>query len=210
MNLLNKKLLKKHKNLIDIKNITVNGFALDTIVETTKNQKSDLVVMGIKNSGKVGEMVFGSVASDAAGKISCPLLIIPDGISFTIPKKIVFAYDNNPISIASLNFLKDITSIFKSELYILNIIDLKSKIKDGAISKIEEQFAGLKHKLYVVENDLGDIVDEINKFSDKKSIDLVVMVARKHSFLNKLFHERKTKKMAFHTQIPLLVLNDKN
>jgi nucleotide-binding universal stress UspA family protein len=101
--------------------------------------------------------------------------------------------------------------LFKSHIFIFNVV--KSELQ--AVSSISKAVDGMKlahalenaeHSFHYSENE--DILEGINKFVLEKKIDMVVMIPHKHSPLHNLFHESETKKMAFHTRIPLLTLNE--
>ena len=202
---------KKYGNKIEINYLAQMGFTVDVLEEVVKTHKIDLMVMGIKGAGKISEIVIGSRASDVTGRVNCPVLIIPEKASFKKLKKIVFASDNEKISdTANFKVLKELTYIFKSKLILLNVRDPSKLISSEKrkISQIEKCFKGIKHSVNFITNKYDDVVAGINDFVKDKDADMVAMISRKHSLLCRIFNERKTKKMAFHTHVPLLSLND--
>jgi K+-sensing histidine kinase KdpD len=52
----------------------------------------------------------------------------------------------------------------------------------------------------------GDIIQSINHYVEENHGDLLVMAKHNRSFFDRLFHRSLSKKMAYHTKIPLLVL----
>ncbi len=74
--------------------------------------------------------------------------------------------------------------------------------------KTSTDLAGDKYNYFfnIIEKD--DIEEGINKFLRKHPTDLLVMVARKRNFINKIFDPSHTKKMTGLTKIPLLVLHE--
>jgi len=211
LNSITKNLKKKYSNTVEISYLTQMGFVADTFETMIEAKKADLLVMGIKAAGKVSEIVIGSTASDMAGRVKCPVLIVPEKASFTKLKKIVFANDNEKISnTANLKILLELASIFKSKLFLLNVRDpdkLISSEKKKA-SEIEKYFKGIEHSIDFVNNKYDDVVAGINEFVKDNNTDMVAMISRKHSLLNRIFTETNTKKMAFHTNVPLLSLHD--
>lgn len=202
-------LYNKYGSKIEVSSLVQAGFIVDAVEELLGSKKIDLVVMGIKGAGKVSEIVIGSSSSDMAGKIKCPVLIIPEKSVFKKSKKIVFATDGEKLSSKSkLKVLLEMAFTFKSKIMLLNVLD-KASVAKRSRYKMENNFKDTSHSTHIIENKFDDIVTDINYFVKEKSADMIVMVARKHSLLNRMFNERKTKKMAFHTHIPLLVLNDK-
>ena len=51
-----------------------------------------------------------------------------------------------------------------------------------------------------------NVVDGVNECIDKFGSDLVALIPQKHSFFERLISEPSTKKMAFHTHVPLLTI----
>jgi K+-sensing histidine kinase KdpD len=60
--------------------------------------------------------------------------------------------------------------------------------------------------LHFIELEKGDVVQSINQYVEEKEVDLLVMAKHNRNFFDRLFHKSLSKKMAFHTKIPLLVL----
>jgi hypothetical protein len=48
----------------------------------------------------------------------------------------------------------------------------------------------------------------INLFSEKNHIDLIITMPKKHGFFDSLFKKSHTKKLAFHSHLPLMVMHD--
>jgi hypothetical protein len=46
------------------------------------------------------------------------------------------------------------------------------------------------------------------RFADREDIQLVITLPQKYGFFESLFHRSVTKKLAFHTHLPLLLLNE--
>jgi nucleotide-binding universal stress UspA family protein len=204
-------LRKKHGNKLEIDQLVQMGFVADTFKQVIKVKKIDLLVMGIKGTGKISEIVVGSTASDTAGRVECPVLIIPEKASFKKAKKILFASDNEKIEDTSnLKILREMVYIFKSKIFLLNIRNPDKLISSEKkkIFEVEKYFKGIEHSLDFVNNKYDDVVTGINEFAKEKDVDMITVISRKHTLLNRLFNETTTKKMAFHTNIPLLALHE--
>ena len=98
--------------------------------------------------------------------------------------------------------------MFNAKLYIINVEKEVEDIEvDKAIQmmKIENAFDDIEHSHHLpVDNDL---IHGINEFVADKEIDMIAMIPHKHNLLSRMFKESNTKKMAFHTSIPLLTLH---
>ncbi len=122
----------------------------------------------------------------------------------------LFACDYEEISESkALRQLIRFIELFNARLMIFNVVDPAKKTtfaKAVAGVKLETVFENIDHSLYFPEND--DLVYAINDFVDKHNIDVLVMIPKKHNLFANLFQQRSTKKMAFHTHVPLLTIHD--
>ena len=50
------------------------------------------------------------------------------------------------------------------------------------------------------------VLDGINSYVETKEIDVIISVPRKHSFLSQLFKTSHTKKLAYHSTVPILAI----
>lgn len=66
----------------------------------------------------------------------------------------------------------------------------------------------LKPEFHYIENQ--DIVTGLIEFSDQHQIDLIVAVPKQRGFLERLFHESASKKLAVKATKPLLLLHKNN
>ncbi len=101
--------------------------------------------------------------------------------------------------------------MFKSELLVVNVLNkdqsLPSEKNAVAGIRTEHKLEGIRHSYHFVQNE--DTINGLNRFVTLKKADMMVIIPRKHNFLDKMIHESNTKKMAFHTKLPLLVLHEK-
>ena len=72
--------------------------------------------------------------------------------------------------------------------------------------EIELYFSKLPHQFHLINND--SINAGVNKFVDEIEADMLCMIRRKRNFLAELFHTSITRKEAFHSHVPLLILQD--
>lgn len=201
-------LKSKHGENLQIEIVCESGFAVDEIQVYQEANENDLIVMGMKKVGQFTERVIGSITATLMYKSLCPILSIPEGQIFKPFKNIVLASDfkdDNPplIYLTLVNFVE----IFGAHLHLLNVS--KNALEMIEASHIEDRFENtfknLTHTAHYIKND--DITEGINHFITSKEMDLVMMIPKKHSFWENLFHEPHTKKIAFHANIPVMALS---
>jgi nucleotide-binding universal stress UspA family protein len=64
------------------------------------------------------------------------------------------------------------------------------------------------HPNYHIQGGVHDVEQAIQNFIESNDIDWVVMIPRKHSFFQGLFHRSHTRAVANHTSIPIMALPD--
>ncbi len=185
---------------------TTEGLAVDEIIAIEKSQELCLIIMGMKTREAMNEFVFGSVATDVIRKTQVPVIIVPDKFQFGEIRKIVFASDNNAEMEIRAAF-RDIMETFHAKVFILHIVKENKLVEaDHGVSGIKtvKQLENVEH-VHDFLND-NDLIHGITEFIDHHEIDMVVMVPHKHNLLSRLFRESQTKRMAFHTHVPLLAM----
>jgi nucleotide-binding universal stress UspA family protein len=203
-------LVSKHGRHLDVDLICQNGLAADIITEFARSNKADLVVVGTHGAGYLEEKLLGSVTWELIK--SCPgaVLSIPSKVKFKSIKNIVLATDYGQLkSATALDPLKDLASMFKSHIYILNVIaegnglPTTSQAVQGI--KLEHVLEAHNHSFHSAAN--KDVVNGINEFVAIRRINMTVMLPRRHSFVQSIFKKSNSKAMAFHTETPLLTIH---
>jgi nucleotide-binding universal stress UspA family protein len=192
---------------VEVKYIAKMGMAVDEIREEEKNM--DLIIMGMKGASKLSEALIGSTTTKVLRKVKKPVLIIPEKANYKKPEKIVFASDLDPrIDEHSLDTLKDFTKHFGSKILVVNVKSKKYKFtSEQELEKtIEGKLSNMEHLYYFPEKE--DLVEGINEFVKDHNADMLAIIPHRYNFFERIFHASVSKKMAFHTDVPLLALPD--
>lgn len=190
---------------------TVPGVPDEEIMQYGEKEKVDFIVTGNQGAGYLEERILGSTASLLIRKSKIPLFVIDKKVKFKEPKNIVLAVDFSETDNKTvLKPLKELAKFFKSHVQVLNVF--RESQARPTLNEIAESFRlihALKyihHSFFYREN--TDVIAGINDFVVKHDIDLVVMIARDHSAISRMFNEPHTKAMAFHSKVPLLTLHE--
>ena len=207
---LEKKFAKQLLGKIKIEHVVNAGFVTDEILTVAKEKKVDLIVMGVTGAGKVAETLLGSNTTALINKTQIPILVIPNNARYKKITKFVLAYDyEGEIDEKVMKKIKIFVQLFKAKILVLDVVNpIAVHTSETSTERIaiENELSGIKHTLYFPEAD--DIEHEINSFVATYKADWLIMMPHKNTFFANLFHKRNTKKMAFHTHIPLLSLRD--
>lgn len=187
---------------------TAAGFPVEEIDRITKETGADLIVMGIHEMGAMQEWLIGSATTDMIDRASCPVLVVPDNALFVKPDLIAFASDYKTLpKDAGLNILKELAHAFDAKVDILNVIkpeETPTIDKAAAGIRLEHHLEDVAHTHHFPVNE--NIEEGIQDYVEQFAPGMLVMVHKKHGFLDRLFGESHTQKVAFHTQIPLLAM----
>jgi nucleotide-binding universal stress UspA family protein len=203
------RLAKDRKIVVNTK--TVSGMTVDEIVTIEKEISPAMIVMGHRTRGDVEEFVFGSAATGMLRKAHSPLLIVPENAKFKKLENILFPDDHKFDDVVDLDpTIKKIFKTYNSTIHIVTIIPEQTAASGSTQAvatneKIENYFGDTFHIYHVVEN--NDVAEGLNSFVERNRIDLVTMMPHKHNLFEKLFIGGVTRKMAFHTRVPLLSLS---
>ncbi|MCD6067114.1 MAG: hypothetical protein K0S33_1940 [Bacteroidetes bacterium] len=197
------------KHGIEARYESSDGLVADEIVEAEKKYNPALIVMGMtEEASALSEFVLGSTSTDILNRIHTPLIIVPEKVGFKKIERVAFASDprlNLNVDISS--FVKDMFEKFYSTVYILSVVtdpEAAEQTPKTTDEHLEKHFENRFHSYHFIEHE--DVVEGINEFIDLHKIDMVTMMPQKHNFFSKIFREPNTKRLAFHSHVPLLSL----
>lgn len=213
----NEKLVKSeaeilHRNFgIEVEGIVVIGMPSDEITALASERNAALTVIGMRGAGGIDKLI-GSTSASVVRKSKTPVLVIPHNTVFNTIEQIVYATDFSYTSTHDLfKPLTDLARIFNSRLHIVHIRRMDSvENNDKQIlvkNTISALLADVNHEFSVIADD--SITHGINSYIETHQVQLLVMVAHKHSFFERLFSKINTTAMTYETKVPLLVLQDK-
>lgn len=201
-----------------IHHITLSGSFHDLLPEVVHSQGIDLIAMGTHGARGLADSVLGTNATKVIGETKCPLLIVPNNYEFEGMEHLVFATDRQTDREevnGQWSWVDWIYHHHKTKMTTLHI-DHPDELEDASsASNIAKKsvatlspvivYRDVEETVYhedVVEGITGYVVDhELNT-------SLLVLVAHKHGWLGRIFHQSVTQQLAMKNQFPLLVLHD--
>jgi hypothetical protein len=114
---------------------------------------------------------------------------------------------NNVADTIPLDEIEILVNDFKAELLVLNtgindVYDPEIIFESGLV---QELFLPLKPTYHFIEN--KDIDEGIMTFAQKNNIDLLIVLPKRYSFLERLMHISHTKQFVLHSHIPVMALH---
>lgn len=184
-----------------------HGFAVEQILLARKAYEIDLIVMGTLGATGVDEVFLGSNANQVIKKSKIPVLAIPGKASIRGVKKIVLASDYDPVdSYEKLRPIKMITELLNAELHILHISNERYITNESSFEarSLERALRGVKRSYHYLTHQSFE--GGLFNYIEENNIDMVAMLPREHSLLERILKSSHTRKIAFHSKIPLLTI----
>lgn len=163
------------------------------------------VVMGTQGATGLKEALFGSNTASVIKLGGFPVLAVPAEAAYETPKRIVLADDGGPVTAASIALLLDIARWSKSEVRIARVVNEQSPSEASAGDDTYDQLLGaIPHTQQYLSNE--NVETALNQLADQSAADLLVVMHRKRGIFQGLFHRSTAARLAMHTHLPLLVL----
>ncbi len=191
---------------------TISSFSLlvDEIKEIIEDERIDMVIIGTKGASGMDQIFMGSNTVRIIKAVkNCPVLAIPQHFEFEKLSEIAFATDFTRFyTLAELKPLIDLANAFAATIRIVCVqqeIKALSELQRFNLGMLRKYLEGVEHYVHTI-SELNSISKSLEVFADELDIHLLAMLNHQHSYMEKITREPVIKRLAFHTQIPLLVI----
>ena len=197
---------KKHKFHV----ISNYNFFIDAVKILIKEKNIDLIVMGTKGASGLKEMIIGSNTADLITQVKCPVLIVPESATYSIPKEIAFPTDYNIYY--SPDILLQIVDLAKENSSAIRVLHVAKKGEELTTFQKENKellnniFANDQHSFHLVTN--KKVEQGIQCFIESRNINMIVMIAKNINLFQRILFKPTVEDISYHTKIPFLVLHE--
>lgn len=182
----------------------------DDLTNVCKQTNTHWIVMGITGGGKLKERLVGSHTLKVARNTDNLVMIVPPDARFTGIKKIMLLTDYEQVdTFTPFDVIHQLMVHTKAQLEVVHIEDSPAaKEKHGKIiaaenAKMHEHLLPyFPHYFTVYNHSFEKAVDDVVR---QHSIDLIVVIPKKISFIDRMLQASHTDLLAFHSHVPLLV-----
>jgi nucleotide-binding universal stress UspA family protein len=205
-----KKIRAGHKSkLHQFKTISKYDFFLSAVKEIIQEEGIDLIVMGTKGASGLKQAIIGSNTASVIGKVTCPVLAIPEKAVFKKPSEIVFATDyQHYYTMKEMLVLFHVAKKYHSAIRVLHALDVEDSLSNTqeAVKKHVEgmvmPFPNSFHTLTGL-----SLATAIRAFIQSREVDMLCMVGKHHTFFDRILGKPREEEISFHVTIPYLVLH---
>lgn len=191
-----------------------NGNVTDTILEAVEQHEAGLIIMGTLGEAGLKEKIFGTVTAGIIGKTNVPVLAVPLLSEWNIPEKILLTINDFEKQPEIFSPVFELAVMFNAGVHIAIFTDIDSAeagdylMHKRSIIAYEEKLKTLFKKTDIKSVHLTGhkFQETIEEYILEQHIDILAMVTHKRTFLESIFDRSRTKKMSYHTRIPLLAI----
>jgi len=179
--------------------------------KAVRHRHADLVIMGITGKSALAQVFFGSNTLKMAETKACPVLIVPEGTPFVPIKNVMLTSDfKNTFSTTPSVPIKKFLDAFHPQLHVVNVdeshfISLTEEYEKEK-QQLRKLFEEYRPEFYFMR--LYDVDEALNIFAETRNIDMIIVIQKDHSFIKKIFKTDRTKKLTYHSKVPILVVHE--
>jgi nucleotide-binding universal stress UspA family protein len=186
----------------------VRGTFFEQLSKTCESIKPYAVVMGSQGLSASQRFFFGSHTVYALQHLTWPLITVPKAAEFTAIRKIGLACDfENIIDTVPVEVIKMLLHDFSAELEVLNtgkVNEYRPETVFGA-TLLRKIFGAIKYTYHFIIDEKAD--EPVMDFAEKNNIDLLIVLPKRHSLLDKLIHKSHSKHFVLFSKIPVMALH---
>ncbi|MEO5893497.1 MAG: universal stress protein [Ferruginibacter sp.] len=195
-----------YKLAIDIEIIT--GLFFPVLESVCKLVEPHSVVMGCQGTTSTERFLFGGHAVHTMKQLMWPVITVPVGAVYSSVKKIGLACDfDHVINSMRMEKIKMMIKDFDAALFVLNtgkreVFDPEIVYESGMLQEI---LAPIKPHFNFIDN--ADTDQGILDFVENNDIDMLVVLPKRHSFLERLIHKSHTRQLILHSRVPVMAIH---
>lgn len=194
---------------ISLELISNDRTLINGINELVKEERIDLVSIGISGKGNQNKNVIGSNTLKLMRECLAPLLVVPSKVDFKPVHKLMLAWDHKDTRQTLPVFsLTTIVQALQAKLFVVYIDNNSSQ----TAAEIVEEGRDLRELLRPLNPEIHSpkqrsVTDGLLQFATEHEINMMAIVPKKASFLEEFFNQSSTRKIALRTEIPMLILH---
>jgi nucleotide-binding universal stress UspA family protein len=170
--------------------------------------------MGTLGSSGAKELIYGSRTGTVIGRSPVPVLAIPLLSEWAVPKKILMAVNEFSVKDKMTDPVIKIAGMYNAAVQVAVFTDTdddyvedfdEHEIKVAAFrDRLKEKYPNTEiHAVHLAGKHFRE---SLQHWIDNNAIDMLVMLTHRRNLIGSIFNSSMTKKMSYHTNIPLLAI----
>lgn len=184
------------------------GDPVSVITNIAKVEAVDMIMMGTRGEHNALDRFFGSITTGVVERAHCPVWVVPEHAHYESIDIAAYATD---LKNADPYHIWKASQLLDAFHPILHCVHVNGNGQNGQsnmnMNEIELFFATNAPALQINFHQLQgkSVTESLEEFSETHDVDVLVMYAPHHTFLERLFSPSHTKQMTLRTHIPLLL-----
>ena len=185
----------------------MGGDLIENIARLAHSMRAALIVMGITGKSEVRQAMFGSNTLKLIDKNLLPVMIVPPDAVYKGINNVAFASDFKDVEATTPSeLISSVLEIFNPMLHIVNVnrehyVSLTEEIEATKVA-FGKMFSAFKTEFYFITR--NDFYEALDNFVTDYNIDVLLTIPKHQSNAVSLFKSTHTKKLAYHSRIPIL------
>lgn len=189
----------------------VPGIPEDEILKFSKEYKPDIVIMGTRGKNKTSSII-GSVTEKVIEKLPFPVLAIPEDYKIEQEsdlRGIMYITNFDESDFMSITKLLKFSNALDLQIHCVHLADKENKWDLLRLDGLKKYFKkvyqqkGVKYAIISMDN----LFENIDNYVKKEKMSVISITSTRKKLIAKLFSASLTKKLFYHTNIPLLVFH---
>ena len=207
--------LKKEFLKAGVKNVEcereMGGDLIENISRLAHTIRATLIVMGITGKSAIRQAMFGSNTLKLIDRNLYPVMIVPPDAVFKGINNVAFASDfKNVEAVTPSALISSVLEMFNPKLHIVHVnkdiyVSLPTELQEGK-AKLAEMFSSFNTEFYFIT--MNDFFEAMDSFIKDYAIDVIITIPRHQSNATSIFKSTHTKKLAYHSHIPILAAHE--
>jgi nucleotide-binding universal stress UspA family protein len=184
---------------------------IDCLGRLAYQKNAELIVMGISEKEEWKQVFVGSNTLKMAEQNVCPVLIVPPTATYSPINNVALTSDfKNVDTTTPILPIKTILEMFKARLHIVNVdcehyVSLTDEYLSARAS-MQAMFSQFDPEFYFI--GMNDFYEAIEQFAKDRDIDLIIVIPKNHSFIDRIMGGHHTKRLAYHSSVPILAAHE--
>ena len=188
------------------------GIPEEEILRYSKEQRPRIIIMGTRGKSQKDIDLIGSVTAEVIERSHTTVLAIPENTpfnSFNEVKRIAFMTNFDQRDLIAFDSFINGLDPFHFSVSLIHLSDVKdtwNEIKLAGIKDyFQKQYPDLEIHYDVVMS--NDFLNSLENYIKTNQIDIITLTSYKRNIFSRLFNPGIARKMIFHSDTPLLVIN---
>lgn len=189
----------------------MGGDLIDNIANLAHSVRATLITMGITGKSAIKQIMFGSNTLKLVDRNLYPVMIIPPDAKYNGISNVAFASDFKNVEETTPSVLINaVLEMFDPMLHIVNVnkdhyVSLTEDIQ-AQKQKFNEMFSERKKEFYFIT--MNDFFEAMDNFVKDYKIDMIITIPKHQSNATSIFKSTHTKRLAYHSHIPILAAHE--